>query len=68
MKYAECVAVEVRALHFKPPFRRVRLPSRLVLTVPAHMDQSVKYTVALGCALATPGLLPPSLMVKVVSL
>ena len=45
MKYALSVPVLVTAFALRPPFRRVRLPSRLLLIVPEVMLQSVKYTV-----------------------
>jgi hypothetical protein len=34
---------------------------------PTYIDQSETFTVTVGCAPALPGLLPPTVMVKLVS-
>jgi hypothetical protein len=60
-------AVDVTVGAVSVPFRSVRLPSMKLETVPTHIDQSVTLTVAADCAPALPGLLPPTVMVKLLS-
>ncbi|NDD64835.1 MAG: hypothetical protein EBZ36_12820 [Acidobacteria bacterium] len=49
------------------PFKSVKWPSMKLETVPTYIDQSVTFTVTADCAPALPGLLPPTVMVKLVS-
>ena len=67
MKKAFITVVLVKVGAVSVPFRSVKLPSRLLVTMPMHIDQSVTFTVTADCAPALPGLLPPTVMVKLVS-
>ena len=67
MKWAFMTVVLVKVGAVSVPFNRVRLLSMELETVPTHIDQSVTFTDTADCAPALPGLLPPTVMVKLLS-